>query len=254
VKRDDDARRRAKAFNGAKKLLPPILELINQFEIANPRRVRGDASDYDPVRVNFKRMWLAAAFINRDYGGEYDGGSAKEIVQAAVRAKRLLMNWSPRTVGKLIKDIDIGAELYVTREGGVDVGSNYSAGTLEQLVALSLGYARQSLKEAGPKVWVVKTVATERDRYKKGGQRGGGDWISASKVRTGNFWGSRVKRCENPGCLKWFLDLSPGANQKDCCNSCANDHGSKAQSPDYVARRKMSRGHAPYALKPCCRC
>ena len=143
----------------------------------------------DP-RTSIARLKAACAHLRARYGDADDHGSVPDMYKGARLANQLLRRWDAKAVGKLVKGLDVSAEWYVTKDGGVDLGAHFSAGSLRQLAALSIGEARQQLHEEGQ-------------------------------------WESYVKQCKHPRCQKWFFDKSRKAIQKFCCTYCGNDYGQK---------------------------
>ena len=150
--------------------------------------------------IDTKRMVRAAAFLRRTWEGDAEPGTGREAVAAMRVARGLLESWRPRLAARLVKGIEVSAEYYLTKSGDVDIGTHYSAGTLSQFVALSLGYARGTLRAV-------------------------------------DAWERRVKRCANPSCRKWFFDGGRGT-QAHCCAGCANAHQQLKRSATYDDRRK----------------
>jgi hypothetical protein len=147
--------------------------------------------------VNSRGISNAAAYIRREDGGGEDPGTPRDAWTGAVTARSLLRRWKPRTVARLLKGIGVGAEYYVTKDGDVDLGVTFSAGTIRQLVALRLGYARAALRGI--------------DR-----------------------WDRRVKDCVNPTCKKWFFDPGRKGTQNHCCLGCSNAHQQLKRSANYA--------------------
>lgn len=164
---------------------------------------------------NARRAMHAAAYIRRDHGDTESAGSTKDWMKGGQTATRLLENWSREAVARLIKGISVGAEYYVTKQGGVELGSNCDAGTIEELIALRLGSAYAAL-----------------EGFKKG------------------EWTRRVKRCDNPTCQKWFFDRDRKGIQIHCCRGCTNAHGQLRRSKDY----KRRRANREYEVSGCRRC
>src|SRR5450631_3426659 len=118
-----------RAVKRARHGVAPVLSMANAFEGGN---VRGILS--------------AAAYIRREDGGGEDPGTPHDARAGAVTACSLLERWEPQMVKGLLEGIEVGAEYYVTEAGDVDLGVNFSAGRISQLVALRLGCAREALR------------------------------------------------------------------------------------------------------------
>jgi hypothetical protein len=177
----------ARAIKRARHGVAPVLAMVNALD--------GDDG---------RGVLRAAAYIRDEDGGGDDAGTPRDVWSGAVIARELLIRWRPRTVGRLLKGIEVGAEYYVTKEGDVDLGVNYSAGTVRQLVALRLGYARSALRDI-------------------------------------DSWDRRVKRCVSPNCKKWFFDAGRKGTQLHCCAGCANAHQQLRRSANYARRRRTNR-------------
>jgi predicted RNA-binding Zn ribbon-like protein len=119
---------------------------------------------------------------------------------------QLKTGWKAQVIKDLLGDLELAAEYYVTKKGGVDIGA-YVFGTVAQLVALALGEAYS---------------------------------VSPELLRT------RIAQCDNPACQKWFMaigpkpvsaDRTPG-RRRHCCADCANRHKSLRASEHYEERRR----------------
>lgn len=174
----------ARAIKRARHIVAPVLAMANALDSGNSPGI---------LRV--------AAYIRDQDGGGDDPGTPRDALSGAAMAHKLLTSWKPRTVARLIKGIEVGAEYYVTKDGDVDLGVNFSAGRIQQLVALRLGYARAELRGIDP-------------------------------------WDRRVKRCDSPNCQKWFFDSGRKGTQLHCCAGCGNAHQQLKRSANYKQRRR----------------